>query len=618
MNGRNDALAFTACVVAALAFAACVFAWSSDAGAQTFTNVTTESGAAALRAMRPPGWWLSGFQLVDLDSDGDLDLSLGAHGGGNGMAALNDGKGHFTVLADAPWSASEFHVVIDLDEDGKLDMVTTEGDGGGRWWINQSSPGRVDFRKSTLSDPQSRYQSLIDIDGDGKLDWLAMANVGSIAQPGLRIYLGDGKGQLAMPKTITLGGEAAPLAFDFDGDGDIDILMQAGNYPNSPSIAEHTRAYRNDGKMVFTDVTAEVGLDVPGLCILGQGDVDGDGDTDLIGIENRKFPMVIYLNEQGRFTKKANAVTGPTIGGAAQGNAGLAVLTDLDNDGIGDILIAGVSWFHVLRGTGGGGFTFTNETWGGIVSAGQLPDSGFAFGDIDSDGDLDLIGYNFEGNVKSLNVYRNDLPSQNWVKVRPVGSPGNKGATGAKIRVYAAGTDQLLWYEEVVNRAKQVLPSYYAFPETERHFGLGSRAAVDVSVLFYPSNKLVRKDGVGANTTVRIFEDSAGVLIPRDAGSTLSPDPGSTDASEGGPPSADGSCPSAPIEAGFPAPDVGSGPIEAPPHAPASNVGSPSGCQCADAPEPGSGLPPLMALAVGALAACRRRLGGRFPSEPTA
>jgi hypothetical protein len=516
--------------IAAL-LALCAASWSHRADAQTFTTINAESGATAIRALRPAGWWLSGFQLVDMDGDGDLDLSLGAHGGGNGLFATNDGKGHFTAIPDAPWSASEFHVVVDLDEDGKLDMVTTEGDGGGRWWINQSTPGMINFKKSMLSDPQSRYQSLVDIDGDGKIDWLAMSNVGSIAPQGLRIYLGDGKGQLAMPKTITLGGEAAPLALDYDGDGDIDILMQAGNYPNDPAIPEHTRVYRNDGKMNFTDVTAEVGLDVMGLCILGQGDFDGDGDTDLIGVEHRKFPMVVYINDGGHFTKKANAVSGPTSGGASEGNAGLAVMTDLDNDGIGDVLIAGVSWFHVLRGTGGGSFTYMNQTWGNIYSGGQLPDSGFAFGDIDGDGDLDLIGYNFANdNFKDLNVYRNDLPKQNWVKVRPVGLAGNKAATGAKIKVYAAGTQQLLWYEEVVNRAKQVLPSYYTFPETERHFGLGTHASVDVSVLFYPSHKLVKKDGVGANTTVRISEDGEGVIIVppmSDAGSATANDAGS-------------------------------------------------------------------------------------------
>jgi hypothetical protein len=113
-----------------------------------------------------------------------------------------------------------------------------------------------------------------------------------------------------------------------------------------------------------------------------------------------------------------------------------------------------------------------------------------------------------------MNAYRNDLPRQNWINVRPVGVSGNRGATGAKIRLYAAGTQQLLWYEEVVNRNKQVLPTYYAYGETERHFGLGPRTSVDVAVLFYPSNKLVRKDGVAANATVRISEDGTGVIVP--------------------------------------------------------------------------------------------------------
>jgi hypothetical protein len=595
---------------AAALLAICAALWSNRARAQTFTNVTAESGAAAVRALRPSGWWLSGFQLVDVDGDGDLDLSLGAHGGGNGLFAINDGKGHFTALPDAPWSASEFHVVVDLDEDGKLDMVTTEGDGGGRWWMNQSTPGAISFKKSMLSDPQSRYQSLIDIDRDGKIDWLAMSNVGSIAPQGLRIYLGDGKGQLAMPKSITLGGEAAPLALDYDGDGDIDILMQAGNYPNDPAIPEHTRVYRNDGKMNFTDVTAEVGLDVMGLCILGQGDVDGDGDTDLIGVENRKFPMVVYLNDGGHFTKKANAVSGPTSGSAIEGNAGLAVMTDLDNDGIGDVLIAGVSWFHVLRGTGGGNFTYMNQTWGGIYSGGQLPDSGFAFGDIDGDGDLDLIGYNFaNANVKDLNVYRNDLPKQNWVKVRPVGLPGNKAATGAKIKVYAAGTQQLLWYEEVVNRAKQVLPSYYSFPETERHFGLGTHASVDVSVLFYPSNKLVKKDGVAANTTVRISEDGQGVIIVppmSDAGQSTSNDAGSSvvgdDAGSGptigGGPNGSGGAGGSPSESDAAANAA----------SPGGEMRDTTGCECRVGTQGKStASPALLVIGIGALIARLRR-----------
>src|SRR5262249_54064635 len=141
-------------------------------------------------------------------------------------------------------------------------------------------------------------------------------------------------------------------------------------------------------------------------------------------------------------------------------------------------------------------------------------DSGFAFGDIDQDGDLDLLSWKQTDPTRLFTLYRNDLPKKHWVAVRPVGLAGNHGAAGAKIRVYAAGTTDLLWYDEVGIYCRQAQPSYgYHWPDTERHFGLGDRTSVDVTVEFYPSHKLVRKDGVAADTTVRIGEDGAGTVV---------------------------------------------------------------------------------------------------------
>src|SRR5262249_6433071 len=95
--------------------------------------------------------------------------------------------------------------------------------------------------------------------------------------------------------------------------------------------------------------------------------------------------------------------------------------------------------------------------------------------------------------------------------VRPVGLAGNVGAAGAKIRIYAAGTNQLLWYEQMAQYDFQVATSYYGTNETERHFGLGSRAAVDVVVEFPGSGRVTRINNVTANQTVRVLESAGSV-----------------------------------------------------------------------------------------------------------
>jgi len=101
-------------------------------------------------------------------------------------------------------------------------------------------------------------------------------------------------------------------------------------------------------------------------------------------------------------------------------------------------------------------------------------------------------------------VYRNDVATGNWLNVRPVGPAGNVGAAGAKISIYAAGTTQLLWFEQVGQYDFQVATSYYGTSETERHFGLGSRTTVDV-VVEYPDGTVVHMNNVAANQTLRVL-----------------------------------------------------------------------------------------------------------------
>jgi len=515
-----------------------VAASSANAAAQTYTNVTAESGVQALRDSKPADWWVSGLTFVDLDHDGDLDLFLSDHHGA-ALAAINDGKGKFSA-AGGSYPKSEIHNCLDVDEDGKVDMDLTYTDGGAKWWMNKTAVGSstLEFVDSgvvnTRDGNQSRSEALVDFNRDGKIDW-----VRSCQGQNFKVDFGDGKGKFAANSVLIsqpLGNalDAGVIFADLDGDTDQDLIINWGGY-SAPGGDDYgrVRVLMNDGQMNLVEKTTEIGLKTDRLAILGAGDVDQDGDVDLIGLDDRKFPEVIYLNDgRGSFSALPSAVTG--VSGSAQyAMWGLATVTDLDNDGIADILIDGRYFFHVLRGTGGGHFVFQNTAWGGITRTAEASvDGGFAFGDIDSDGDLDLMGFSAINPNRQIAIYRNDLPAQRWLNIRPVGLSGNKAAANSKIRIFEAGTDRLLWFEEVLLYSKQAQQNYYAFDALERHYGLGNRATVDVTVTFYPSGTVVRKNSVPSNTTFVIGEDGTGGTVqPPDAGP---PDAGSGGSSQDG------------------------------------------------------------------------------------
>jgi hypothetical protein len=189
-------------------------------------------------------------------------------------------------------------------------------------------------------------------------------------------------------------------------------------------------------------------------------------------------------------------------------NWGGAVVTDLDNDGRADVLIDGRNFLYILKGGGDGAFDIVNNEWGILTLAFSAVDEGLCFGDINNDGALDLItcapGRNEK--EKGLAVLRNDLRRRHWLRIRPIGAAGNRSATGAKIRITEPGTGKLLWYEQIALWGRQSFHSYYATSPTERHFGLGDRESVDVSVEFHPSRKVVEQRGVKGDSSIEIRE----------------------------------------------------------------------------------------------------------------
>ncbi len=466
------------------------------ASAGTFTDITSSSGIGT-----GGGSWPSGVSLVDLDGDGDLDLFQSSHSG-EATFRLNDGAGNFsTVSGTIP--GTELHTSCDVNEDGRVDLTATVYDGNCRWWINNSSSGAVNF---VAANPNisTRQETLADINRDGRVDWLTDGGTG------IDFNFGNGAGGFTVDdQTLFVFDDPglrddgmAPLAADLDGDGDLDLVVSWGRYEFEKG---RTAIFRNDGNGVFTNVTTDVGLYRDNLAILGAGDYDGDGDIDLIGIENRQFPHSIFLNDgTGKFTKKSGAISGSPGGSPLYSGWGLASFTDFDNDGIGDIIVGGRQYTFVLRGTGNGSFEYKNTAWSISSSGDGNLDNTYAFGDIDGDGDLDIAI--LPANRVNI-LYRNDLPAKNWLNVRLAGLAGNKGAIGSKIRIYEAGTTNRVWFEQVIHCSKQAQQNYYGFAQTERHYGLDARTNCDVEVEFYPSGTRIVTRGVPANATVVIDEN---------------------------------------------------------------------------------------------------------------
>ncbi len=319
-------------------------------------------------------------------------------------------------------------------------------DGGGKWWLNESTLGRLSFRESNVTASQARANALIDLNRDGNVDWLH-------ERPGVTFEFGDGKGNFRPGGHL----EVAPTRneinvhpADFNGDGLIDLAVHWGRYDyergksrvylnqgsnlgnEAHSFANsklETRSPRPDQSLLtsaatnFINATEAAGLPEDGLAIKGVGDVNQDGYLDLIVLEGGRPEL--YLNDgKGKFTRKARAFAGMEAASKPRYVSwGLAVVTDFDNDGIADILWNGRDFLWVLRGTGGGSFTYMNKAWSVEDKSAASVDDGLCFGDIDGDGALDIIGYTGSlDDQRLVKVYRNDLPAQNWLRVRPFSS----------------------------------------------------------------------------------------------------------------------------------------------------------------------------------------------------
>lgn len=249
----------------------------------------------------------------------------------------------------------------------------------------------TNFPGGAINNEYTNQASLCDVDGDGDLD-LALANGQGYSSQGaalkLRIWINDGAGDFTDETDARTGGWsgwARGVEFgDCDGDGDWDMIA-AQDFNKQPQL------FINNGSGVFANETASR---LPAMTMSSAraqfGDVDNDGDVDLFfcnsGTTNRfgSGQPRLFKNDGNGF------YTNATAGGIPAGNISDqqdCVFGDVDNDYDLDVHVgsrAGQSKLWLNDGAG----VFTNSS---PAIAGGGSTYSYDFGDINDDGDLDLI-----------------------------------------------------------------------------------------------------------------------------------------------------------------------------------------------------------------------------------
>ncbi|GAB4021308.1 beta strand repeat-containing protein [Spirosoma koreense] len=336
----------------------------------------------------------------DVDGDGDLDLLTANYNNASVSVRLNNGSGSFTPPATNPepgvGSYPRSVALGDVDGDGDLDLVTAN-------FGNSSVSVRLNNGSGSFTPPATNPEpgvgdgpisvALGDVDGDGDLD-LVTANYSSAS---VSVRLNDGSGHFTTPATNPnpgVGDQPRSVALgDVDGDGDLDLL--AANY-SSASVS--VRLNNGSGHFTPPATNPEPGVGSRPYSV-AVGDVDGDGDLDLVTTNYFMNTVSVRLNDgSGHFTPPA---TNPEPG--VDGAPVSVVFGDVDGDSDLDLVTANELGTSVSVRLNNGSGSFTPPAANPNPGVGYVPRS-VALGDVDGDGDLDILAANFNNSTVSVQL----------------------------------------------------------------------------------------------------------------------------------------------------------------------------------------------------------------------
>jgi hypothetical protein len=452
----------------------------------TFTDVTEKAGLTGM----PQNQYGMGVAVGDYDNDGSDDIYVTNYG--SNTLYRNGGDGTFTdVTARAGvtgggWSASAGF--LDYDNDGKLDLFVSRYV---NWsfqtnrYCGEQKPG---YRAYCHPD---NYDGMTNVlyhnEGDGRFtDVSSKAGIANPAGKGLGVSFAD-----------------------YDDDGFVDV------YVANDSVQSFL--YRNNGNGTFTEagLLTGVGFNEDGKTFAGMGvdfsDYDNDGHPDVVvtDLSNERY-MLFRHNGDGSFRDVTNT---SGVGGATLPFSGWSVhLFDYDNDGWKDMFAAQGHVMDTIEKTSPNlrylqpPLLLRNESgrfvraMAGEVFQKDWAGRGAAFGDLDNDGDIDVVVSN--AGQKAV-VLRNDGGNRrHWLGIRTVGTRSNRDGIGCRVKVVSpSGMSQYFTVNSAVG--------YLSASDPRIIVGLDRDSTARLVEIRWPSGAVQKFDNVAAGQTLVATEPVA-------------------------------------------------------------------------------------------------------------
>jgi len=519
-----------------------------------FNDVTGSSGITFKHALSPEKKYIAesmsgGVALLDYDNDGYLDIFfvnsltvelLKANKQTRSVLYRNNRDGTFSDVTDKArvgdvgWGMG--CAVGDFNNDGFDDLYVTSI-GPDHLFKNSGNGTFTDVtQKAGVSDPRfSTGAAFLDYDNDGRLDLFVTNYVGFDINhlptfgegptcqfkgvpvqcgprglPGAGDSLFHNNGDGTFTDVSKKAGVADSRGYygldvvgsDFDGDGLIDIFVANDSTPNF--------LYHNNGNGTFSEIGFESGtaLDKNGNeqgCMgVTLGDYNHDGLLDLFITNFDDEYNVLYRNAgRGSFVDVSYEsgvamISLPYVGWGTK-------FFDYDNDGWLDLFVANGHAYPqrdryrqrklLHRNNRDGTFSEVAAQVGSALME-ERASRGTAFGDIDNDGDVDIVVNDLDSAPQLL---RNDGGSKNnWILVKTIGTKSNRNGIGAKVKVVSGDLTQL---DEVRSGG-----SYISQNDLRLHFGLEKRTSVDLIQVRWPSGAVDTLTNVSVNKIVTVKE----------------------------------------------------------------------------------------------------------------